>query len=1009
MYKRTPLASAVSIAVAATALGVSPQILAQSVDEIEEIEEVIVTGSRIKRDGFSAAQPIDVILTEEAVSRGIADVGSLLQTTSIAAGSSQVTSATSTEFVQNGGIGATTLSLRGLGPNRTLTLLNGRRAGPAGTRGSTSSFDLNILPLAALERVEILKDGASSVYGSDAVAGVVNFITKKGDGATVDVYVSQPSESGGEESRISASWGKSFQRGNFRITADYLKQEELARGDRDYFSCGEQYIFDPATGNRRDTIDPRTGSSWCSDQLWGHVWLYDYADPSNIPSAGSLLSQFDYDGDLGNYIPGYAPPADPSQLGAPPGFFPVRYDVPSDGVTNSDHPFQEAESLIPESTFTTIYADGEFDLTDNMTLYAELLLNRRETKANGYRQYWTYVYNEDSSFADDPTDPNCADPNDPAYDDCGSTMQQVGGSPLSAGWTGSNWLSPTPITDHSDDMIEVNYQRFVAGLKGDLNDNWSYDVAYQYSLSDGDYTSQQIFNDSIEDNWFGFDSCVGTVSSVNGLPCVDVPWTDPAFLAGDVPQASRDFLFGVETGNTEYEQWSLEGYVTGFLFEMPAGPVGAVAGLHYREDSINDVPGELTLSGNAWGASTAGITKGDDATTAVFGELEFPLLADAPMAKALTLGLSGRYTDVDSYGDDTTYKVNVDWQIVDSFRIRASQGTSFRTPALFELFLADETSFIRQSAVDPCQNWAQEAIDGTISQEVAANCQADGVAPDHQVAISATSISSGGLGLLEAETSTSRTLGFVWQPAFTELSVSVDYFDYDVEDEVAQLGGQVIVQQCYESDFFPNEPLCDLFDRRAIDNGIDTIRDAFINIASQRNRGYDLAAVWRTDIGAGTLTFDGQATVQTEASRELFAGNFEDTNGELGRPELVGRLFTYYDHGPWTLFWGANYVDSVSNVESYGATTAVYRGEDVDVVLTAPSQTYHAFSVTRTFEDAGITAVLGVANAFDEKPPQITSRGILGGEVFTVGKSAFYSQYDWRGRRYYLNLTWSMQ
>jgi len=196
MYKRTPLASAVSIAVAATALGVSPQILAQSVDEIEEIEEVIVTGSRIKRDGFSAAQPIDVILTEEAVSRGIADVGSLLQTTSIAAGSSQVTSATSTEFVQNGGIGATTLSLRGLGPNRTLTLLNGRRAGPAGTRGSTSSFDLNILPLAALERVEILKDGASSVYGSDAVAGVVNFITKKGDGATVDVYVSQPSESG---------------------------------------------------------------------------------------------------------------------------------------------------------------------------------------------------------------------------------------------------------------------------------------------------------------------------------------------------------------------------------------------------------------------------------------------------------------------------------------------------------------------------------------------------------------------------------------------------------------------------------------------------------------------------------------------------------------------------------------------------------------------------------------------------------------------------------------------
>lgn len=989
MYKKTPLASAVSFAVAATTLGVSPQVLAQATDTAEVIEEIMVTGSRIKRDGFSAAQPIDVVMTDVAVSRGIADVGALLQTTTIAAGSSQVTSATSSEFVQNGGIGATTLSLRGLGPNRTLTLLNGRRAGPAGTRGGTSSFDLNILPLAALERVEILKDGASSVYGSDAVAGVVNFITKKGDGATIDVYMSQPTDSGGEESRLSASWGKTFQRGNFRITADYLKQEELARGDRDYFSCGEQYIFDPATGNRRDTIDPRTGSPWCSDQLWGHVWLYDYADPSNIPAAGSLLAQYDYEGDLGNYIPGYAPPANPDQLGSPAGFFPVRYDVPSDGVTNSDHPFQQAETLIPESEFTTLYADGEFDLTDNMTIYAELLLNRRETKANGYRQYWTYVYNEDWNFDDGQGAGN--------------------GSTLSAGWTGANWLSPTPITDHSDDMIEVNYQRFVAGLKGDFSENWSYDLAYQYSMSDGDYTSEQIFNDSIEDNWFGFDSCVGTVSSVNGLPCVDVPWTDPAFLAGDVPQDSRDFLFGIETGNTEYEQWSLEGYVTGTLFEMPAGSVGAVGGLHYREDSINDVPGPVTLAGNAWNTSAAGITKGDDATTAVFGELEFPLFVDAKMARSLTVGLSGRYTDVDSYGDGTTYKANVDWQIVDSFRIRASQGTSFRTPALFELYLADETSSIRQSAVDPCIRWAQNAIDGNISQEVAANCQADGVAPDHSVAISATSIASGGIGLLEAETSTSRSMGFVWTPAFTELSVSVDYFDYDVEDEVAQLGGTNIVQGCYESDFFPNEPLCDLFERRDFDNGVDNIRDAFINISQQTNTGYDIAAVWRTDIGAGTLTFDGQATVQTEASRELFAGNFEDTNGEFGEPELVGRLFTYYDHGPWTLFWGANYIDSVSNIESYGGSTAVYRGETVDVVLTAPSVVYHAFSVTRSFDDAGITAVLGVANAFDERPPQTTSRGALGGELWTVGKSAFYSQYDWRGRRFYLNVTWSMQ
>lgn len=996
MHKRTPLAIGVSYALAAASLGISPQVLAQTADQSvppdERVEEVIVTGSRIKRDGFSSAQPIDVVLSEVAISRGIADVGSLLQSTTIAAGSPQITSAISTEFVENGGVGASTLSLRGLGPNRTLTLLNGRRAGPAGTRGGTSSFDLGVLPLAALERVEILKDGASSVYGSDAVAGVVNFITKKGDGASIDVFASQPNDSGGEETRISASWGKSFERGNFRITGDYRKQDELTRGDREYFNCGEQYIFDPATGNRRDTIDPRTGNPRCNDLAWGHVWLYDYADPSNIPSSGSLLAQFDYDGDLGQYVPGYASNAgNPDFLGTPPGFFPVLYDVASDGVTNSDHPFQDQESLLPEAEYSTVYAEGEFDLTESMTLYGEVLLNRRETKANGYRQYWTYIYNSDFDFANG---------------------QGVGnGSPLSAGWTGANWLSPTPITDHGDDTITVDYQRFVAGLKGDFTENWSYDLAYQYSNSDGDYTSDQIFNDSIQDNWMpafgginGVDGCVGTVSSVRGAPCVDVPWLDPQLLAGNLSPEARAFLFGVETGNTEYEQWSVEGYVTGDLFEMPAGPVGSVFGIHYREDSINDVPGELTRSGNAWGTSVAGITKGDDETSAFFTELEIPVFVDSQFGKSLTLGLSGRYTDVSSYGDGTTYKANIDWQLTDSVRVRASQGTSFRTPALFELFLADETSSFRQTNADPCIRWEQNAIDGTITQEVADNCAADGVAPDHSVAISGTAIASGGFGLLEAETSTSRTIGLVWQPESTELSLSIDYFDYDVEDEIAQLSPRNIIRGCYQSDFFPNEPLCNLFERRAIDNGVDNVRDAFINVASQRNRGYDLAGVWRTDIGAGTLTFDGQMTIQTEASRELFPGNFEDTNGELGEPEVVGRMYTYYDHGPWSFFWGVNHIDSTSNVKSFGSNTATYRGETVNVVLEAPSMTYNAFSVTRSFENAGVRAVLGVANAFDRKPPQLTTLNL--GEVDTVGRSAFYSQYDWLGRRFYLNLIW---
>jgi len=166
----------------------------QAVADEDAIEEIVATGSRIRKDTFTSAAPMDVILTDLAAARGINDVASLLQTTTVAAGAPQVTSAISAAGPNpvNGGLGTSTISLRGLGANRTLVLLNGRRTGPSGVGGSVSSFDLNAIPLSAVERVEVLKDGASSIYGSDAVAGVINIITKKTDGASFDAFIAQP-------------------------------------------------------------------------------------------------------------------------------------------------------------------------------------------------------------------------------------------------------------------------------------------------------------------------------------------------------------------------------------------------------------------------------------------------------------------------------------------------------------------------------------------------------------------------------------------------------------------------------------------------------------------------------------------------------------------------------------------------------------------------------------------------------------------------------------------------
>jgi len=347
--------------------------------------------------------------------------------------------------------------------------------------------------------------------------------------------------------------------------------------------------------------------------------------------------------------------------------------------------------MIPEIEKTTFFGDAEFDITENMSLYGEVLLNRRTTKSNDYRQYWGYVYNEASDIG-------------------------FGTNPLSAGWQGDQWLSPTPITDHFKNVTEVDYERYVAGLRGDITDNWNFDLSYQYSQSDGEYTQDIIYGDSIWDqNWLydygnGEYSCVGTVTSERGVPCLDIPWLDPQFLAGNVDPAMREFLFGVDVGNTTYKQSSIEGYVSGTIASLPAGDAAMAVGFHYATDEINDVPGPQTLAGNSWGLSSAGITAGDQKTKAVFAEFDVPLLADVTAVKQLDLNVSGRWTDVDTYGDGTTYKVGLNWQITDGFRVRANQSTSFRTPALFELYLADQTSFVRQSNIDPCIRWG-DALD----------------------------------------------------------------------------------------------------------------------------------------------------------------------------------------------------------------------------------------------------------------------------------------------------------
>src|SRR5690606_17581737 len=246
--------------------------------------------------------------------------------------------------------------------------------------------------------------------------------------------------------------------------------------------------------------------------------------------------------------------------------------------------------------------------------------------------------------------------------------------------------------------------------------------------------------------------------------CVDIPWLDPSFLAGNIPQEVKDYLFAVETGTTEYTQWSVEGVISGAVMELPAGSLAIAAGLFYQEDELIDTPAPITLAQNALLSSGGGTTASDGATTAGFREGRVPLPADELLVYTLELTGSARYTDVASYGSDTTCKVGLNWGMTDAFRVRSTFGTSFRTPALYELYLARQTSSpLSARNSDPCILWGDKLANGDISQRVADNCAADGIPEDFLFTISPTVVTGGGKGILKAETSEAFTAGFVWR------------------------------------------------------------------------------------------------------------------------------------------------------------------------------------------------------------------------------------------------------
>ncbi|MDE2307918.1 MAG: TonB-dependent receptor, partial [Xanthomonadaceae bacterium] len=805
---------------------------AKETEKVKLLETVSVTGSLLKRPEYETTSPVQVIEVKNNLAAGQFDTADFLQTTAVAAGSTQINNQFG-GFIVEGGTGVQTISLRGLGANRTLVLLDGQRPGPAGTRGQVGAFDLNVVPQVILSRIELVKDGSSSLYGSDALAGVVNLITRKSvDRPQLNLSVSTPQHGGGEQYSASFGTGWNFKSGSIVAAAQVDKLEALTYGDRDYFRCNQDRVWGK-DGQRIDRADHSilqdTDLAGCSNLYANTIIDYFKASTRYVPSKdGSTIGPF----------PGYHPRPNPAKTYAnsPQAYY--------EDVLN--FPFFGSAQVINERQRASLYAASNFSL-GSVNWDTQWLYNQRETRAHSYRQFFPVVYNE--------TDGRYYEP-----------------------------VMPFP----SDQKITVDYFYGTNKLSGLFasTDSWSWEVNASYSRSSGDYRNLAI--DATRS---------GDLSlAANTLDTPPVDYFDPGILSG---QRMNDLVNAVgvwSKGNTIYTQATVNALLTGNLFTLPAGDVASAFGAEYRHYAIDDQPSAFSRSGSLWGSSSAQVTKGTDHVREIFTEIDVPLLKAKPGFESLSVNVSGRAFEYATVpGTDNVWKLGLNWQIVPTVRVRSTLGTSYRAPGLYELYLGNQTGFLGQTGIDPCILWGDKD-----NEFLRANCAAAGIPPDYAASgsSSATIYAGGGKGVLKPETSRAKSVGVVWTPAFANLNVALDYFDYNVRGEITQLDAYDIVFGCYGSAVYPND-FCKQLNRNsptdpAHPNMITDIHSIYVNINRERTRGYDLQVNYSNDFSFGKVSADAQVTYTMEDTTQLFdsasASGITTSNqvGYIGRPKTVG-------------------------------------------------------------------------------------------------------------------------
>ena len=725
---------AFSILVAVLAF-VATEVLAQEAQEAEGeveyvLEEVTVTGSRIRGEAAESTSPVIILAKTQIQEKGLASIGDVLQTLTVQS------NAINTQ-ANNGGSGATRISLRGLGSHRTLVLVNGRRFVPGGT-GANSSVDLNSIPASVIERVEVLKDGASAVYGSDAVGGVVNIITRSDlDGVEFDYYQGVAGAGDGDVIDASITAGVRSGRGDILFSAGYHDRKPVWTGDRSFSETDKTYDWGANDGSFTSSGSSATPEGTIrirSEDEGNAVWQ------SIVERAGEDTSTY---------------------FNAPSGGWrPFNFAGNSRDGTGDLYDYQPENYLYTPQTRYSAFLGGNYLFTDNLSGFFEVSYTNRQSDQK-LAPTPLFIFFEDDLVLSAEN----------RYNEYGRDFLDVRRRFVEA--SNRNFLQ------------DLDTYRIVLGLKHEFMD-FAGDLAFSYGRTSGTNVNVGRFILSNMRKALGPDSeCIE--------PCVPL---DLLHGPGTITDEMLNYIqyTGIASGYTQ--QKILQYNLTGDIAELPAGPLAVALGASSRWEAGGYIPDPITATGNTTG-NKAEATEGEYAVRAVYAETSIPVYQGAK--GGLNVTAAGRLFNYDTFGTDFTYEAGARLELPRGIAFRTTYSKAFRAPSISEMFRGQSDGFPFVS--DPCSIVDEAGNPRNLTSQQMRNCASAGVPSDFEDSRGQIRARIGGSTDLDPERANTVTAGLVYQPEFLPgLDFAVSYYATRIEDEIGALGAGLILSNCYSQD-----------------------------------------------------------------------------------------------------------------------------------------------------------------------------------------------------------------